>query len=67
MLRIRELREAKGMSQDKLAREAGISSSAVYRIERREREGTPAADIATLQKLAGALDVPMRELFAVSA
>ncbi len=52
------------MSQDQLARKANISSSAIYRIERREREQKGTADVNTLVKIAKALNCSIGDLFA---
>lgn len=60
--KIRLLRTARigpRMTQDELARKAGISVSFLSMIERGER----APHLDTLVKLAGALQVPLTELF----
>lgn len=60
MLKVRELREKAGLSQDRLAKAAGVSTSAIYRIE-----GRGTASVATLCKIAAALGVQPGELFVV--
>ncbi|MDH7444694.1 helix-turn-helix domain-containing protein [Aquimarina sp. 2201CG14-23] len=57
--RIRELREKKGLSQDRLAIEADIPKNQIGRIERYEINTT----ILTLHKIAKALDVDICKLF----
>ena len=49
--RIREARRERGLSQAKLAELAGISLSTVQRIEREDRETTPANLVAVLRAL----------------
>jgi transcriptional regulator with XRE-family HTH domain len=56
---IRRLRVAKGLSQEKLALEAGIDRSYVGRIER----GTENVTVSALETLALILNVPVSELF----
>ncbi len=56
--RIREVRENKGLSQDRLAIEADIPKNQVGRIERHEINTT----LLTLYKIAKALDVELRDL-----
>ena len=56
---IREMRRRAAMTQDELAREAGVSMMTLSRIERGESE--PRA--STLRKLARALEVKPRDLF----
>ncbi|WP_454747484.1 helix-turn-helix domain-containing protein [Ciceribacter selenitireducens] len=55
---IRRLRVAEGLSQEKLALEAGIDRSYVGRIER----GTENVTVSALETLALVLDVPVAEL-----
>jgi transcriptional regulator with XRE-family HTH domain len=56
---IREMRRRAAMTQDELAREAGVSGMTLSRIERGESE--PRA--STLRKLAKALEVKPQDLF----
>jgi transcriptional regulator with XRE-family HTH domain len=56
---IRRLRVAKGLSQERLALEAGIDRSYVGRIER----GTENVTVSALEALALVLHVPVAELF----
>lgn len=56
---IKELRTQKNMSACKLAKVAGLSTTAISRIENRERQ-TPS--VSTVYKLSKALDVDVREL-----
>lgn len=53
MIRLRELREAKGMTQARLARASGVPQPTISRIE----GGTGAIDLGVLEKLANALEV----------
>lgn len=57
--RVRELRQRKRWSQEKLAEEAGVSKDAVSRIERGDRE--PRID--TLEMIAEALGTNLSRLF----
>lgn len=57
--RVRELRQRKRWSQEKLAEEAGVSKDAVSRIERGDRE--PRID--TLEQIAEALGTNLSRLF----
>jgi transcriptional regulator with XRE-family HTH domain len=54
MLRVRELREAKGWSQAELARRAGVRQATLSAIE---NELTTSVDFAVLDRLAKALEV----------
>lgn len=56
--KVRELREAAGLSQEDLAHQAKISTSTLSRIER----GTYQPRLDTLNKLAQALGVPVADL-----
>lgn len=56
--RVRELRKAKGMSQEALALEAGLDRSYVGGVERGERN----VSIGNMAKLACALHVGLSEL-----
>lgn len=56
---IREIREAQGLSQGKLSKLSGVSSSHIGYIENGEREPT----ISVLCKIAKALNVDIKELF----
>ncbi len=58
--KLKELREAKGFSVRGLAREAGISTETVYSVEHGRRQPS----IRTLGKIARALGVEARDLFA---
>lgn len=57
--RIRELRDAKGMSQFQLSVEADLTKNQVGRIERAERN----TSLVTLGRIADALEVPLSHLF----
>ena len=59
--RIRELRTARGFSQEELAHRAGIHSTYLGGIERGERN--PA--LVNIGRIAKALKVPLAELFSV--
>jgi transcriptional regulator with XRE-family HTH domain len=56
-IRLREVREAKGMSLRTLAEKAGVNWSAIHRIEKGK---DPL--VSTLEKLAKALGVKIRTL-----
>lgn len=56
---IPRFRKAQGLSQEELAEAAEVSVDAVARIEQGRRSATRPA---TLRKLAGALDVSVRDL-----
>lgn len=58
-LKIRELREERGLSMRALARNSGISANALSMIER----GRTSPSVSTLYKLADALEVPITSLF----
>lgn len=58
-LYIREIREKKGLSQNKLSQLSGVSSSHIGYLENGEREPT----ISVLCKIAKALNVDIKELF----
>lgn len=58
-IHIRQLREKKGMSQQDLADDCGITQNQVGRIERAEINTT----VKTLVKIINALDVEPKELF----
>jgi len=60
--RVRELRRARGLTQEQLAEAASISRDALSRIERNDR----AARLDTVAALAEALGVDAPELFALS-
>jgi len=55
---VRQLREARGWSQERLAHRAQLNRSYMGEIER----GTAMPSLATAAKLAQALDVPLSEL-----
>ncbi len=54
--KIRELREAKGLSREELAEKMGVSSSLLAQVE----EGKTVPSVATLIHLSRCLDVPLR-------
>ncbi len=58
--KLKELREARGLSVRGLAREAGISTETVYSVEHGKRQ----PNLRTLGKIARALSVEARDLFA---
>lgn len=59
--RVREFREAHGLSQAELARRACLSAWTLNHIERGRTKGV---DFATLEKLSAALSVTPADLFA---
>jgi transcriptional regulator with XRE-family HTH domain len=59
--RIRELRDARGWSQLRLAEEAGIRQAALSGIESGK---TRRVDLRLLEQIAGALHVSVRDLLA---
>lgn len=56
---IKRLRSQKGFSQDRLSKLADISLNTVVKLELNQ---SPNPTIDTLQRIAGALDVPIEEL-----
>jgi transcriptional regulator with XRE-family HTH domain len=58
-LRIREFREAKGMSQEDLAEASGVPQSSISRLERRD---VGVVNLEHLDRLARALGIHPREL-----
>jgi transcriptional regulator with XRE-family HTH domain len=56
---LRRLREERGLSIRALARESGISANALSMIER----GRSSPSVSTLYKVAGALGIPITQLF----
>jgi transcriptional regulator with XRE-family HTH domain len=56
--RVRELRLAKGWSQERLAEEAGLSTDAISRIERGDR----GPRLETLDQIAQAVGLPLQKL-----
>jgi len=58
--RVRELREQRGLSQERLAALSGLHRTYIGSVERAERNPT----LKTMAKLAYALDMPLAELFA---
>jgi transcriptional regulator with XRE-family HTH domain len=58
-LRLRELREAAGLSQTALAERAGVRQATVSDLERGKSKGV---EFATLEALADALGVPAERL-----
>jgi len=57
---IRKLRQKKGISQDRLSKEADIALNTVVKIETSE---SPNPTVETLEKIAKALGVSMSDLF----
>ena len=57
--RVRELRDAKGWSQERLAEEAEMDRSYIAGIE----VGARNPSLKALERLAGGLRVPLRDLF----
>ena len=57
---IRKLRQQKGISQDRLSKDADIALNTVVKIE---TGGNPNPTVDTLEKIAKALGVSMAELF----
>lgn len=60
--RLRQLRQAQGLTQGQLAVKSGVGQSHISHLEAGER---PNAKIATVAKIAGALRVPISELLTV--
>lgn len=58
IIRLREIREAKGLSREQLSRLSNVSANMIYHIETDRKNPT----INTLAKLAKALNVPISEL-----
>jgi transcriptional regulator with XRE-family HTH domain len=56
--RLKKLREAKGMTQAALAEKADLSRGYLIRLEAGRQDPT----LATLERLAEALDMPLRKL-----
>lgn len=61
-LRIREQREQKRWTQQALAEAAGVPQSTISRLERRP---VTRLDVAILERIASALDVPLSRLIKV--
>jgi transcriptional regulator with XRE-family HTH domain len=57
---IRKIRQKKGISQDRLSKEADLALNTIVKIETGE---SPNPTVETLEKLAKALDVSVAELF----
>ena len=57
---IRELRQKKGISQDRLSKEADLALNTIVKIETGEN---PNPTVETLEKIAKALGVSVRDLF----
>ncbi len=57
--KVRQLRQAKGMTTRGLAREAGISTETLNAIEHGRRQ----VQVRTLEKIARALGVEVKDLF----
>lgn len=58
-IHVRQIREKKGLSQQDLADDCGITQNQVGRIERAEIN----TSVKTLVKIANALDIEPKELF----
>lgn len=59
-LRLRRLREARGLSQREVARRAGVTNATVSLVE----QARVSPSVASLRKIAGALGLSLAELFA---
>jgi transcriptional regulator with XRE-family HTH domain len=57
--RLRELRQARGLSVRGLAKEAGVSTETIYSVEHARRQPS----VRTLGKIARALSVEVKDLF----
>jgi transcriptional regulator with XRE-family HTH domain len=57
---VKEVAESKGYSMSKLSRAADVSFTTIKRLYREPERG---ANINTLEKIAHALGVPVRDLF----
>ncbi len=57
---IRKLRQKKGISQDRLSKDADLALNTIVKIETGEN---PNPTVETLEKIAKALDVSVRDLF----
>lgn len=57
---IHKLRQKKGMSQDRLSKEADLALNTIVKIETGEN---PNPTLETLEKIAKALGVPVSDLF----
>jgi transcriptional regulator with XRE-family HTH domain len=57
--KLKELREAKGLSVRGLAREAGVSTETIYSVEHGHRQPS----VRTLGKIASALGVEVKDFF----
>lgn len=57
--KVKQLREKLGLSQEKLARMANVSSNTIINIEAGKQDNPT---IGTLKKIAKALDVPVEDL-----
>lgn len=62
ILKIKEQRKAKGLTQSQLAEKLGISKACLCRWEN-WHAGTPVPTLRTLQKIAGALEIRIKDLF----
>ena len=57
---IRKLRQQKGLSQDRLSKEADLALNTIVKIETGE---SPNPTVETLEKIAKALDIQVGDLF----
>lgn len=60
IFRVKELREAKGYSQEALSKNSGVSRQIIYTLENNK---TAVTSTATLTRLANALDCKVSDLF----
>lgn len=58
--RLKAVREKKGISMSELARRSGVCRSTIWKIETGNKQ---ARTTRTLEKIANALGVPIREIF----
>lgn len=58
---IREIREKKKMTQEELSKLSGVSRTTIIKLENNEDVET---QVGTLKAIAGALEIPVSQLFA---